>query len=204
MQEVTMNQNPECFEKKLHEAFSMIDQSRLEALNDLMEIQARCQSMFERESTRLADKYGSDHPRAENLIVEFFHSMHATHDSALCTHVDSAKIDICAPGNGMIVAGWVTDLQGKGTGGLRVDLYDKDHQTIDIPRNVHTDADGFFGIFFDPERLPDPPDVGGEIWIEIIDDRSGSRLYTSREPLQCRSESIELLCIRSGEANVQR
>lgn len=195
-----MTQGSESIVEELQAVLDEIEHDRLKALRDLIQIQALSQSLFEAEAKRLAEKLGSDHPRPKAIKVEFSHGTLAAQDFTLCTHVDTARISIFAPEEGgWIVAGWVTDLRGQGIESLVVSIYDKDRYRDDELGSVRTDAEGFFGIRFDPERLPDPPDLRPEVWLEVIDETSGNRLYTSPEPFRCNTRVIELLCIRSAE-----
>jgi hypothetical protein len=65
-----MTQNTKSFTDELQAAFGELEQSRLEALRRLRELQIFRQSCFEEEIRRLGDKLGYDHPRAERIKKE--------------------------------------------------------------------------------------------------------------------------------------
>jgi hypothetical protein len=188
--------------KALEDVLSELEEQNVKAILDLKELQSLSQSLFETEAKRLAEKHGQDHPRVEIVEVKVSHSTQVAMHLKSLIHVDKARICISAAWQReLIVCGWITNLQGQGVEGLKVNAFDKDLKDDEFLASTMTDKDGIFLLCFDPESLPDPVEGRPKIYIEVIE-RSGEKLYTLCVLIVPTVRAIEVLGIRRGENSV--
>lgn len=144
-----------------------LDGIRANQLAEGLRLESAKSSLYAREQTRLARKYGADHPRTLEMAA---HSReNASHKMATLLEYNNAATPRPDPGKGWAIDGFVRSADGSALGGITVALYDAKDKWYARLGYACTNQDGYFVLQADtlaaklseivsekvPEKIPE-------------------------------------------------
>jgi hypothetical protein len=101
-----------------------------------------------------------------------------------------------------VVKGRGTDEEGRGMGGLTINLYDKDLIFDDRLGTTTTDAEGRFSLIYKTKDFRDLIESRPELYLTVLD-RKGNKLYTSK-PVRFEAGRVEEFAIKVSQPSTSR
>jgi hypothetical protein len=140
------------FTGSLEELFTTLGDSRLEALNEVQELQVMSRVLLQNEVARIDRKLGKDHPRAQSLRASLEENLDSI--SALGIELETSRISPPeVEENQTLVHGRVVDENGRGVPGLLVSVVDEAGRPLHFLGRSETDASGYYALTIDPDAL---------------------------------------------------
>lgn len=129
----------------LQEAVGQLGANRLQALNDLKEIQILNQVLLQREAGRLKHKLGEDHPRVQQAQARLQHNMRLVKEMEV--NVEMASITVPdVQEEGALVHGRIVDENDRGLAGLVVFLTNQKGKAISALGSAESADSGYYAL----------------------------------------------------------
>jgi hypothetical protein len=113
----------------------------------------------------------------------------------------SPRDPVAAPGT-WVIRGRVTDAQGRGVGGLTVNLYDKDWFWHDRLGQAETDEDGNYILSYHTEDFRDVFERKPDLFLRVLD-ANGKTLFSTKRTVRHEAGRVEIINVRLGGGETQ-
>lgn len=146
------------FVENLHETLIKLRDGRIEALNDLKEIQIASRTLLQYEALRLEKRFGKEHPRTRHLKARLEQNLEVINDLEVEAEIARIKIPEVSQDEALI-HGRVVDKNYRGISGLAVLMTDKGgEKLIDLGKS-ETDNSGYYSLVVKPDIMDRMSDV---------------------------------------------
>ncbi|HEX2967424.1 MAG TPA: right-handed parallel beta-helix repeat-containing protein, partial [Syntrophorhabdaceae bacterium] len=139
------------FIENLQETLIILRDVRIEALNNLTEIQVASRLLLQHEAVRLEKKFGKEHPRTQNLKNSLKQNLDIINDLEVEKEITRIKIPEISQDEALI-HGRVMDANYRGIGGLMVCIIDSRERILNDPEKSTTDDSGYYSIIIGPDK----------------------------------------------------
>jgi len=140
------------FVENLQETLTKLRDVRIEALNNLTEIQVASRLLLQHEAVRLEKKFGKEHPRTQHLKNSLKQNLDIINDLEVEKEIAGIKIPEVSQDQALI-HGRVMDANHRGIGGLTVCIIDSRERILNDPEKSTTDDSGYYSIIIGPDKL---------------------------------------------------
>ena len=164
------------------EPFAILKDSRLEALNEVRELQIAGRVLLQNETARMDSKLGGDHPRTRSLRSSLEQNLDNITDLEVETEI--ARITIPEVDEGQtLIHGRVIDEKFHGIQGLVVSLIDGEGRHLAPLGRSETDASGYYALVVDHHSLERFSEAAREGVFLIVSTRKDEIAHSGFEPL---------------------
>jgi len=166
----------------LEDLFATLGDSRLEALNEVKELQIVSQVLLQHEAARMDRKFGEDHPRIRS--IKAFLEQNPDNINALEVGVQIATVSIPKVyENQTLLHGRVVDEKLRGIADLFVSITDEGGKTLRSLGSSRTEPSGYYAFVIDPGDLEKLSNVAEEGVFLAVRTRKGELVHREFEPL---------------------
>jgi hypothetical protein len=162
--------------------FAVLGDSRLEALNEMKELQIMSRVLLQNEARRTDQKLGKDHPRSRALKISLEENLDTVNELEIESEL--AAVDIPEVDEGQtLIHGRVVDEKLRGIGGLFVSMSDEEGKTLRSLGRSETDASGYYALVIGPEALEKAPKTTENGVFLTVHTRKGQVVDRGFQPL---------------------
>jgi hypothetical protein len=167
----------------LEELFASLKDSRLEALNEVRELQIIGRVLLQNEAVRMDNRFGGDHPRTRSLRSTLEQNLNNITDLGVETELAEITIPKVEEGQ-TLIHGRVIDERFRGVQGLFVSLADEEGRLLTPLGRSETDASGYYALVIDPEALERVSEAAREGVFLNVRTRKDEIVHSEFEPLR--------------------
>jgi hypothetical protein len=167
----------------LEELFTNLGDSRLEALNEVMELQIISRVLLQNEALRVEKKFGGDHPRTRALQSSLEQNLSSIAEFTAETQIAAISIPEVDEDQ-TLIHGRVIEEEFRGVEGLFVSMADEEGKTLHSLGRSETDASGYYALVIDPDALQKTSEAVEEGVFLTISTRKGEIVYREFDPLE--------------------
>jgi hypothetical protein len=176
----------------LEELFAGLKDSRLEALNEVRELQIIGRVLFQNEAGRMDNRFGGDHPRTRSLRSTLEQNLNNITDLGVETELAEITIPKVEEGQ-TLIHGRVIDERFRGVQGLFVSLADEEGRLLTPLGRAETDASGYYALVVDPDALERVSEAAREGVFLNVRTRKDEIVHSEFEPLRIAKGDREIV-----------
>jgi hypothetical protein len=156
------------FVENLQETLIKLRDVRIEALNNLTEIQVASRLLLQHEAVRLEKKFGKEHPRTQHLKNSLKQNLDIINDLEVEKEITRIKIPEISQDE-VLIHGRVVDANYRGIVGLMVCIIDSRERILNDPDKSTTDDSGYYSIIIRPDNLDKMANIAEEgVFLAIL------------------------------------
>ncbi|MGE5423112.1 MAG: hypothetical protein ACM3QW_07595 [Ignavibacteriales bacterium] len=171
------------FVEDLHETLIKLRDVRIEALDNLTEIQVDSRILLQHEAVRLEKKFGTEHPRTQRLKSSLKQNLDVINDLEVEKEIARIKIPEVSQDEALI-HGRVVDANYRGIGGLMVCILDSRERILNDPEKSTTDDSGYYSIIIRPDKIEKMANVVEEGIFLAIYSSKGKVIHRQLKPIK--------------------
>jgi hypothetical protein len=171
------------FVENLHETLIKFRDGRIEALNNLKEIQVASRLLLQREAVRLEKKFGKEHPRTQRLKDRLKQNLEVINDLEVEKEIARIKIPEVSQDEALI-HGRVVDANYRGIGGLMVCIIDSRERKLIVLGKSTTDDSGYYSLIIGPDKIEKIAKITEEEVYLAICTSKGKIIHRQFEPIK--------------------
>ncbi len=171
------------FVENLHETLIKLRDGRIEALNNLRDIQIASRLLLQHEAIRLEKKFGKEHPRTQHLKDRLKQNLDIINDLEVETEIARIKIPEISQDEALI-HGRVMDANYRGIGDLMVCIVDsRERKLIDLGKST-TDDSGYYSLIIGPDKIEKMTKIAEEGVFLTVCTSKGKIIHRQFEPIK--------------------
>ena len=190
---------PEEMVAQLTGMIQLLEQAQATGLEGLAALQQTRTDRLLQVETRLAAELGNDHPRVVAVRRARLRANVLRGDLS-DTATRAGRLPVLESFEWMVY-GHVRTGRGDPVVGVVVRLIDVEGKYEDLLGSTTTDEFGDFALVYHEQTFCDQEDKQPELFLRV-EDSGGNELWTSKDPVQCRSGQGEYYMIELGAAQV--
>jgi len=169
--------------RTLGELFEGLRESRLQALDELDQIQTMSRVLLQYEARRIHERFGEDYPRSR--FVKASLEQNLDNIKGIELELEIAGIEVAeVEENQTLIHGRVVDERFHGVGGLFVSISDEEGRALTPFGRAETDASsGYYALVVDPDALARVSEAAREDVFLTVRTRRGEIVHQEFEPL---------------------
>jgi len=186
----------EDFVQQMNSALQLYGQAQTPVLGEFSKLQDQRSQRLQKNSTRIAEKLGEDHPRVLALRQTQKRTAKLQRnlkDNAMRTE----KLRQLKPYEWMVY-GQVIDNDGEPVPDVIVRVFDKDRKYDDLLGFVATDQFGDFQLIYHERAFYEPGEEAPELYLRV-EDSDGNELFSTEDDIRYESGRVEFFQIELGK-----
>jgi hypothetical protein len=164
------------------EPFAILKDSRLEALDEVRDLQIAGRVLLQNETARMDRKLGGDHPRTRSLRSSLEQNLNNITDLEVETEIAGITIPEVDERQ-TLIHGRVIDEKFHGIQGLFVSLADGEGRHLAPLGRSETDASGYYALVVDPDSLERFSEVAREGVFLTVSTARGETVHQEFDPM---------------------